>query len=110
MLVGELIAQFEDETTAAEAMMDLDDLKLAADAAQVASENELTVGEFVATTVRHFISHASDTEWVSLFGKLSASQDPGRTFLHHILTAALSPQGGHHMHQGSREIRVGTAP
>lgn len=95
MLIGELISRFDDEATAAEAVVDLDDLNLVARISKAAAEVELTMGEFVSSATRRFISGASDAEWVTLFGKLSGSQDPGRAFLHHVLSAAVAPHSVH---------------
>ena len=109
MLIGDLISRFEDETTAAEAVLDLNDLRLVASVANAADEVDLTVGEFVASMVRHFITHASDAEWLTLFGKLSGSQDPGRAFLHHILSAAVAPSHGHSHGNGGHTSKVAAA-
>jgi hypothetical protein len=89
MLIGELISRFDDEAAAANAVCDLDDSALVARVSKAAEEVELTRGEFVSSSMRYFITHASETDWVAVFGKLSASQNPGQTFLHHVLSDAV---------------------
>ena len=109
MLIGELISRFEDEAAAAEAVFDLDDLNLAASIARTAAAGELSVGEFVGVSIRRFVSHASDAEWVTLFGKLSGSNDPGRAFLHHILSAAAAPHHTHSIEERGRGAKAAAA-
>jgi hypothetical protein len=92
MLIGELISRFDDECVAAEAVGRLDDFDLAARVSQAAANAELTKGEFASSTIRHFVTHASEREWIAVFGQLSESEDPQQTFLRHVLSAVVQPR------------------
>jgi hypothetical protein len=92
VLIGELISRFGDERVAAEVISKLDDSDLAARVSEAAANVELTNGEFASSTVQHFVTHASELEWIAVFGQLSESEDPPQTFLRHVLLAALQPR------------------
>jgi hypothetical protein len=105
MLVGDLIAQFDDEATAAETILALGDLALVARIAKEAASQDLTPGEFVAAAVRRFAARASDEEWLTLVGKLARSDDPGRTFLRGVLAAAVASDRDAPAHHGQQALR-----
>ena len=89
MLLGDVIAEFDDPTVAAETLVSLDDLSLLAKVQAAAAEEELSAGEFAVQAVDRFVALASDEDWVTLFGVLARAADPGRTFLRRVLMAAL---------------------
>ena len=93
MLVGDLIARFEDEAVAAEALMALGDIALTARVSRAAAEQDVTVGEFAAASVQRFANHASDEDWLTMMGRMARAEDPGRVFLHHVLSAAVAREG-----------------
>ena len=93
MLVGDLIARFEDEAVAAETLVALGDIGLTARVSRAAAEQDVTVGEFATASVQRFANRASDEEWVMMIGRMERAEDPGQVFLHHILSAAVTQDG-----------------
>ncbi|HVU42856.1 MAG TPA: hypothetical protein VHD86_17555 [Xanthobacteraceae bacterium] len=85
MLLGDLLAQFDDEGVATEAVLGLGDLALAAKLRAAAEADGLTLGAYAAAAVRHYAAAASDEEWVSLMGALGRAQDPGMVCLRRAL-------------------------
>ncbi len=89
MLLGEIIARFDDEAAATQTLAALQNPALATRVAAAAADEELTVGEFATRSVECFVAQASDEEWVTIVGRMSRSDDPGRAFLAHVLGFAL---------------------
>ena len=89
MMIGDLIERCEDEAVAAETVTSLGDVALLTDVAAVAAEQNVTLGEFAAMSVEHFVTHASNADWHSMFGRVTRAPDPGAAFLHHILSDAV---------------------
>jgi hypothetical protein len=77
MLLGDVIANFQDPAFAGEAMLALDDLALTARIAAAAVEENVSPGEFAMQAVGQFVNNASDEEWVTLIGLMSKSVNPG---------------------------------
>ncbi len=96
MLLGDLIARFDDEAVAAEALLLLDDLALTARVQEAAALEDLTPGEFASTAVQQFSSAASDEEWVTILGQIGRSDRPGLVLLRRSLIWKLMlPPAGH---------------
>jgi len=93
MLLGDVIARFDDEAFARETLFALDDHVLTARVATLAAENNVSAGEFVRESVGRFANGASDEQWLTLIGQMSRAQDPGQVFLRRVLSAALIAQG-----------------
>jgi hypothetical protein len=91
MLLGEVLARFEDEAFVNETLVALDDLALTARVTAVAAENNLTKSEFALQSVDRFVNSATDDEWLTLFGQMSRAEDPGRLFLRRVLSKAVRP-------------------
>ena len=89
MMLGDVIARFEEETFASEALFALDDLALIARVLAVAAENHLSAGEFATQSVGQFVSGATDEEWLTLIGLMSRAENPGQVFLRRVLSNAL---------------------
>jgi hypothetical protein len=89
MLLGDVIARFEDEAFASETLFALDDLALAARVVALAAENNVSAGEFATQSVGQFVSGASDEEWLTLIGLMSRADNPGQVFLRRVLSNAL---------------------
>ncbi|MBV8744137.1 MAG: hypothetical protein JO134_03730 [Xanthobacteraceae bacterium] len=89
MRIGDLIARCEDEAGAAETTTSLADVGLLADVAAAAAAQNVTVGEFAAMSVEHFVTHANHGDWTHMFGRLTRARDPGAAFLHHLLSDAV---------------------
>jgi hypothetical protein len=90
MHLGQIIARFQDPDFAAEILLSLDDLPLAARVSDAAARNDLTPGEFAFRSVARFVDGASDEEWLALVGHMTQSSDPAEAFLRRILSGACS--------------------
>jgi hypothetical protein len=85
MVLGDLLARFGDESSAAEAVLSLADLRLVAALRQRAIAHGLGLGAFAALAVRRYAEEASNEEWVTLMGELGRSADPGLAFIKRAL-------------------------
>jgi len=90
MLLGDLIARFQDERTVNEALLSLDDLTLTARLVAFAADNGMSPGELAVHSVGQFANGASDDEWLALMGQMSGADDPGAVFLRRVLLKAVS--------------------
>jgi hypothetical protein len=90
MLLGELIAEFDDPAFAGEAMLALDDLVLTARITAAATEDNISPGEFAMRAIGRFVNTASDEEWLTLIGLISKAGNPGQAFLQCILANSLA--------------------
>jgi hypothetical protein len=93
MLLGDVIARFDDEAFAGETLFALDDLALSARVAALAAENNVSAGEFVRQSVGRFANGASDEQWLTLIGQMSRAENPGQVFLRRVLSNALIARG-----------------
>lgn len=98
MLLGDVIARLTDETTAAEAILDLGDLGLLVEMRERAKENGVSLGAYAAWAVRTYADNASSEEWTTLIGALGRSDDPGvaclRRAFAYVLAAVAAPDEG----------------
>jgi hypothetical protein len=90
MLLGDLIARFDDEAVVAEALLSLGDLHLTARVRETAQLEGTTAGEFAKAAVQQFASTASDDEWVTVVGLMGQTTEPGLVLLRRALAWALS--------------------
>jgi hypothetical protein len=88
MLLGDVIARFEDEAFVSETLVALDDLALAARIATLAAENNVSAGELAMQSVGRFVYDACDEEWLTLIGQMSRAENPGQVFLRRALSNA----------------------
>jgi len=88
VLLGDLIARFQDEAAASETLLSLGDLALTARVLAGAAASNISAGELAVQAVGRFVDGAGDDEWLTLLGRLSRADDPGRAFLHHVLSRA----------------------
>lgn len=88
MVLGDLIAGFQDEAAASETLLSLGDLALTARVLARAAGKNMSPGELTVQAVGSFADGASDDEWLNLLGRVSQADDPGRTFLRHVLLHA----------------------
>jgi hypothetical protein len=77
MLLGDVLASFDDETIAAETILGFGDLTLIARLRQEADAAGLSLGAYAAGAVRRYAADAPDEEWVTLMGALGRADDPG---------------------------------
>jgi hypothetical protein len=89
MLLGDIIAKFEDEAFVNETLLALDDLALTTQVITVAAESNVSAGEFAAHSVGQFVNRASDEEWLTLIGLMSRADNPGQVFLRRVLSNAI---------------------
>jgi hypothetical protein len=90
MLLGDMIARFQDEAFVGETLFSLDDLALTARVVALAAESNVSAGEFAVQSVGRFVNGASDEEWLTLVGQMSRSDNPGEVFLLRVLSHAVS--------------------
>lgn len=90
MLLGDLLARFEDESVASETILRLGDLALVAALRQRAEAEGETLGAYAAGAVRCFATEASDEAWISLMGALARAEDPGSVCLKRALAHRLA--------------------
>jgi len=90
MLLGDLIARFDDEGVAMEALIALDDLALARRASDAAGEEALDVGAFMAVAVRRYLNQAPPDEWATLMSAMDRSGDPASVLIRRALVFVLN--------------------
>jgi hypothetical protein len=90
MLLGDVIARFEDDGFAAETLVSLDDLALTARLASLADRKRMSVGELAQQAVNDFVRDAGDEEWLTLIGLMSRADKPGQVFLRRVLSNTLA--------------------
>ena len=88
MLLGDIIARFEDEAVVSETLVAMGDLALMVRIATLAAEHNLSAGEFATHSIGRFVNGASDEEWLTLIGQMSRAENPGQVFLRHALSNA----------------------
>src|SRR5262245_10762083 len=89
MLLGDVIARFEDEAFVNETLVALDDLALTARIATLAAKNNVSAGELARHLLGRFVNGASDEEWLTLIGQMSRAENPGQVFLRRALKVEL---------------------
>ena len=89
MLLGDLLARFDDDVIAEEAVLALGDLtwlgRLRAQAELIGQP----LGDYARSAVRRFAAEANDEEWVTLLGALARAEDPGAVCLKRALAHSL---------------------
>jgi hypothetical protein len=91
MLLGDVLARFDDESIATETLLRLRDLTLVARLHERAEADGQSLGGFAAGAVRRFAAEASDEQWVTLMGALARAEDPGAVCLRHVFGHVLGP-------------------
>jgi hypothetical protein len=91
VVLGDLLARFDDECTATEAVLKLGDLSLLAALRKRADEEGVKLGAYAALAVRRYAEDAPDEEWITLMGVLGRSADPGLAFISRALAHATQP-------------------
>jgi hypothetical protein len=89
MLLGDLLARFEDVTVASETILRVGGLPLMAVLRARAETEGETVGAYAAGLVRRFAAEASDETWITLMGALARAEDPGAVCLKRALAHGL---------------------
>lgn len=85
MLLGDIIAKFEDEAEAVEAVLGLGELGLLAALQCRADEAGVPLGTYAAWSVRTYADNAPADEWTTLLGVMGRAEDPGAAYLRRAL-------------------------
>jgi hypothetical protein len=89
MLLGDVIAKFEDEAFVNETLLSLNNLALVAQVVAAAADNNISPGEFAMQSIGRFVNAASEEEWLTLTGLMSRVGSPGQVFLQRVLSSSL---------------------
>lgn len=81
MLLGDVLARFDDEAVATETILALGDLSLISKLREQAEAAGEPLGAYAAVAVRRYAADASDEEWITLMGALGRARDPGAVCL-----------------------------
>jgi hypothetical protein len=81
VMLGDVLAALNDETTAVELLLNAGDLALLTAARERAAAEGIDLADCVTQTVQRYTAQASDEEWMTLMGLLNRSQDPGMACL-----------------------------
>lgn len=93
MLLRDILRTFRDEASAKEYLLTLGDLSLVARLQDLASAQEVNLGEFIANAVNRYASVASDEEWLTLLGLISRTEDPATACLQRALQYTVAAAG-----------------
>lgn len=91
MLLGDIVAKFEDEAEAAEAVLNLGDLGLLATLQRQADAAGVPLGTYAAWSVRAYADHAPPDEWTTLLGIIGRAEDPAAAYLRRAFAYVLGP-------------------
>jgi multidrug efflux pump subunit AcrA (membrane-fusion protein) len=85
MILGDLLAQLDDENEAAALILSLGELSLLASAREQAEAEGVDLATYARHAVQRYAAAASGEEWVSAIGALGRAADPGKVFLKRAL-------------------------
>jgi hypothetical protein len=91
MLLGDLMARFDDEATAEETALAIGDIVLLVSLREAAAAAGLGLGEFMVTAMRRYSAAASDEEWLALMTALRRDDNPARVVMDRMLRWSLAP-------------------
>lgn len=94
MTLGELLAQFEDETVAAETVLRIGDLAMIAMLSEEAQARGITFGACASDAAHRYAANASDDEWITLIGAMNRADDPGAVYLRRAFAHAARAASG----------------
>ena len=77
MQLGEIIRGFNDEASAAEALIACGDIVLLAQVEAMTSRFDESIGEYASGAVRRFANLADSEDWLGLMNVLERATDPG---------------------------------
>jgi hypothetical protein len=93
VLLGDVIADLQEESVAAETILRIGDLALLTELRRRAEESGAALGEYTIWAVRIYADNAPPDEWTTLIGLLERAEDPGATCLNRALGFVLSSVG-----------------
>ena len=88
-MLGDLLANLTDETTALETILGAGDLALLTAVREQAAADGVELAAYVSQTVQRYANEASDEEWITLMGALNRSPDPSAICLKRAFEHAL---------------------
>ncbi len=89
MSLGQILAQFGDESLVARLLPDLGDAPWQRRAKEAADMQGEALGEYAGAAVARFASGAGDEDWLSLLSALNRAADPGAVCLRRIIDWAM---------------------
>ena len=93
MMLGDMLAGLNDNSTAAELILGLDDLQLLAGIRARAETEGVDLAGFAREAVQRYTAQASDEEWITLMGQMGRSADPARICLRRAFEFTLRHSG-----------------
>ena len=87
MLLGDLLARFEDETFALETILS-SGLALLTETQARAKASGLEIGDYLSQVLRSYGDSATNEEWITLMGAMNRADDPGAVYLKRALAHA----------------------
>ncbi len=93
MLLGTILKQLSDESSAAAILVDIGDLLLINAVETTRQTYGESVGDYVSGATRRFANEASKEDWMRLTTALERSDTPASTCLKTMLTWALAQDG-----------------
>lgn len=90
MMLGDLIAQLEDESVATEALLAIGDIVLMARVQAAADAVRTPVGAFLQELIGRFSAHASSDDWIAVMNAVGRAELPGAACLRVMLGVALA--------------------
>lgn len=87
-MLGKILGGLTNAAAAEELLDAIADEALLERVKTAADENDVSLGTYVAATVRHLLDHGSEEIWLDLVGKMANSPQPGAAALQGILLRA----------------------
>jgi hypothetical protein len=87
-MLGNILGGLTNAAAAEELLAAIADEALLERVKGAADENDVTLGAYVAATVRHLLDHGSEEIWLDMVGKMASSPQPGAAALQAILLRA----------------------
>jgi hypothetical protein len=99
MLLGDLIARFDDAAVAEETVLAIGDIALLAGLREQAAMTGRGLGACMADAARRYAAEASEEEWITLIGAMGRTKDPGAVYLKRVFAYGRQPKScGHDSH------------
>lgn len=87
-MLGNILKTLTDATSAGAALVAVADRSVVDRVRRGAAAEDVSVGAFVAATVRQMLDYAEEDVWLDLLGRMSGSPQPGVTMLEAVLARA----------------------
>lgn len=89
MMLGTLVTRLGEPGVAEATLLEAGDITLLARLQETARAEGVNLATFASRSVRHFLDHAGEEDWLQLMGVMGRSQEPGLVALRTILESAL---------------------